>query len=787
MARSFEDSLQSHGHLLGDAVAQQVSVRESTLRAEQLGKVQVPIVPIHLDETMSLAEHQTPFRDQLGRGTCYSFAACAAVEAAYHRKYGLTLQLSVQYAFHVNKAFELFPNYVSDTRPYENNSSMMGFQGSSDIIDKMTRCAVPLETAAKYLPSGAMAALQASIPAAGTLSNQEQYDALEFDDRHVPTSARCAAVYQVSDYRALPVNPSVADICAVIRSGHEVVADITGHCFLIIGFDDNRRVFLVKNSWGENAFIEYSYDSAVLGGRYVLDVHPPNAEPQKRALWIGRWQMDHDGWVGELVIRRFTDFHVDDSATTKLGSYYRGGKRYDVNGRSTGDGHSLEFYIADTTSRVAPGSTTGQRFEVHVFSSDPTNAAGRTTSDGVDYGVRLSRLSSGHDPIGHFEPSLWVDHWEMNHDGRRGRLEISSIDPLDAIYEPADGHGRRLSVTGELSPSHSHILSIRIPLEENDPQHFALYHHTWEAGVFSGVTTSGGQQVGVIGNRVVPETFPSFPLDPIVVPAFVYAIEPGGRLLWYRHDGAENGGGLDTWRGPAVVGGGWDGLTHVFPGGGDVIYAIRADGRLIWYEHKGFNTGLGLKSPDAWAGGKEVGHGWVGLTSVFSGGDGVIYAITADGKLQWFRHHAVAIGAGLETAGSWSGPNEVAFGWNAFAYMFSTGEGIIYGVAPDGELWWYRHARWADGKGLETRGAWEGPRSVGRGWNELSRIFSRGDGIIYGVWPDGTLSWYRHDGFRTGAGLDDPGAWRARIDVGFGWGGFTSVFALLPRAPDVVR
>jgi hypothetical protein len=787
MPTSFEASLQSHRHLLEDPVAQALHVRESTLLALQSGKVQIPVVFLHLGEVVSLAEHQTGFRDQEGRGTCYSFAACAAVEALYRRKYGLTLDLSEQYAFHVNKAFELFPNYVSDTRPYENNTSMAGFQGSSDIIAKMTRFAVPDEVAARYLLAADMTALQASIPAAGTLSNQEQYDALEFNDGHVPTSARHQAIYQVSDYRALPNNPSVSDICAVIRAGHEVVADIPGHCFLIVGFDDNTRTFQVKNSWGENAFIDYSYDSPVLGGGYVLDVHPPNAEPQKRAFWIGRWQMDHDGWVGELVIRRFTDFRIDDNGATKLGNYYRDGKRYDVNGRTFGDGHSLEFFVADTTDRVTPGSTTGQRFEVHVFSGTPTIAAGRTTWDGVDYGARLSRSPAGHEPITRFDASLWIDQWEMSHDGQRGRLEISDINPLYAIYEVGDGSGRRISVTGALNPTHPHILSFRVAYDDVDSQQFTLYHHSWERGVFSGITALAGRQVGVIGNRIIPQTFPGFPQNPTVIPAFIYAIEPDGRLRWHRHDGAENGDGPASWLGPALVGTGWDAFTHVFPGGGDVIYAINADGQLLWYRHKGFNTGLGLNSPDAWAGGHVVGTGWGGFRKVFSGSDGVIYVITTDGKLMWYRHHGVVSGAGLETPGAWSGGNEIGFGWNVMVDAFSTGDGIIYAFAEDGELWWYRHVRWADGAGLETQGAWEGPKLVGRGWNSFKQLFSRGDGIIYGVLADGTMLWYRHNGFRTGGGLDTPGAWRGRINVSTGWARYANVFALIPSAPDPVH
>jgi hypothetical protein len=119
--------------------------------------------------------------------------------------------------------------------------------------------------------------------------------------------------------------------------------------------------------------------------------------------------------------------------------------------------------------------------------------------------------------------------------------------------------------------------------------------------------------------------------------------------------------------------------------------------------------------------------------------------------------------------------------------VFSTGGGYIYAISPDGRLWWYHHKAYMTGGTLETPGAWEGRTVVGRGWESFTHVFSAGDGLIYAVMSDGRLWWYRHNAYRTGGVLDEPGAWTGRTVIGRGWGDFTEVFALLPATPDIVR
>ena len=301
--------------------------------------------------------------------------------------------------------------------------------------------------------------------------------------------------------------------------------------------------------------------------------------------------------------------------------------------------------------------------------------------------------------------------------------------------------------------------------------------------------------------------------------SIVYLIQPDGDLMWARHVGREDG--TFRWEGPNKVGTEWAGFETVFAGGNGIIYAIEkiveasvhvtgghtpaSGGRLLWYRHGGRGDGT-LR----WEGPKKVGTGWAGFQSVFSGGNGIIYAIekaveasvhitgghipASGGRLLWYRHIGQADGTFR-----WEGPKVVGTGWSAFTNVFSGGNGIIYAIEPvveasvhvtggttpasGGRLLWYRHVGQADGTFR-----WEGPKTVGTGWSALEDVFSSGDGILYGIEPvvegvvhavggstrahGGDLRWYRHLGH-----ADGTFRWEGPKKVGTGWGGLRLAFS----------
>lgn len=93
------------------------------------------------------------------------------------------------------------------------------------------------------------------------------------------------------------------------------------------------------------------------------------------------------------------------------------------------------------------------------------------------------------------------------------------------------------------------------------------------------------------------------------------------------------------WEGPKKVGTGWNIYKDVIPAGGNSLYALTYDGRLLWYQHDGFNDGS-MK----WKGPLEVASHWT-FARIFSGGDGIIYAIARNGDLLWSRNNGYNHGA----------------------------------------------------------------------------------------------------------------------------------------------
>ena len=98
----------------------------------------------------------------------------------------------------------------------------------------------------------------------------------------------------------------------------------------------------------------------------------------------------------------------------------------------------------------------------------------------------------------------WKGTWSMNHDGWQGTLTINTITPLFLGISTVSGtyltsEKKSLPFFGSIPTGRPHLITINIPFTSDNNQRFDLMYHTWEDGVFSGVTYWGGKKFGVQG------------------------------------------------------------------------------------------------------------------------------------------------------------------------------------------------------------------------------------------------------------------------------------------------
>ena len=663
---------------------------------------------------------------QGSRGSCWAFAGIAALEAAYARK-GTSVDLSEQYLFSLSKAHE---NHVAGPGIH----SLVDAQGSSDVVHHLSYWAVPLSAHVPYIDRPQLQALASAIPGTGgALSpsgggTKEQADWFEFDLRTVPLLGRWFAQYRVKSFARL-TNFSTIDIKRALAAGYDVVVDVNdkinvgGHALLIHGYDDATQTFDIKNSQRlpEFATMRYSgdpqFDILYNQAYYITDVSP--IETQWPAMWVGRWETDHDGWRGRLVLRRFIDIRgdgrlPDPENRLSLGTWYGDdGRSLDVVGGFVDSGRGLRCNIGD------------QPFELYLHTRDPYRAGGRCTWNGTPFGVVISRgtaVGAG----GGFDRTETIGTWDVVHDGWRGQLQIGG-DP--AYVQAADGVIRRAWIDPGAT---AHVVDTHVDFGgDNRDQHFQLLVHTHEDGRLGGVTSWGGTGWPVEGR----------------LSQNLYAVTSDGTLNWYRNRGRAALTG--DWDGPNKVGTGWDTFASVFGGGDGVVYTVQPDGKLQWYHHEGRNQGT-----FQWQGPKEVGSGWGNYTRVFAGDGGVIYAVTGEGDLIWYRHLGRRDGTF-----EWQGPMRVGTGWGGFTALSAGPDGTIYGILPDGRILWYRHYGHDQGYPI-----WHGGLQVGTGWQPYRQIWAVGNGFVYAVDGEGDLYLWRHHGFLTG-----DGSWTDGVRVGNGW------------------
>jgi len=180
-------------------------------------------------------------------------------------------------------------------------------------------------------------------------------------------------------------------------------------------------------------------------------------------------------------------------------------------------------------------------------------------------------------------------------------------------------------------------------------------------------------------------------------------------------------------------------FLSLVPGGNGIIYAIQADGNLYWYRHINWTTG----APASWANsgtGRLIGTGWQKFRFVLTAADGQIFAFLPNGDLLWYRYILSDINTG---AGSWHAASGSRIGtqWN-FPRVIGGWNNVFYAEDGNGDLHWYKYTgtngsfSWAANSGAK----------IGAQWQTYTQLFADPNGVIFGTRHGSALSWFRYLG-----------------------------------------
>lgn len=173
-------------------------------------------------------------------------------------------------------------------------------------------------------------------------------------------------------------------------------------------------------------------------------------------------------------------------------------------------------------------------------------------------------------------------------------------------------------------------------------------------------------------------------------------------------------------------------FLRMFGGGNGIIYAVRADGALVWFRHSGWRTGA-----PSWVDrgrGRVIGTGFHAYRWVGASETGEIFALRGNGELLRYRYLLTDADTG---AGAWADhghPRQIATGWDRFARVFGGPGSVLWAVDSGGGL--YRAAA----AGNQVRMS-----AVGSGFDATNYLMADTDGQLYAVRAN-RLTWQRYTG-----------------------------------------
>jgi N,N-dimethylformamidase len=213
-------------------------------------------------------------------------------------------------------------------------------------------------------------------------------------------------------------------------------------------------------------------------------------------------------------------------------------------------------------------------------------------------------------------------------------------------------------------------------------------------------------------------------------------------------------------------------IAH-FGGQDGQIFSITASGELLYY--RGFTVNytypssvISVQNWETQGIGERIGTGWQNFKSVFAGDNGVIYAIALNGDLLFYKFSWDS-----ERVPLWSNNGlqmKIGQGWQNYKFVFPGDNGVIYAINQTGILFYYQYLG-QNGEVNWTNGG--NPIQIGQGWGNFKSVFSGKDGIIYAINAVGDLFFYQVSVNNNVYTWTNGGMPKL---IGHGWSGFDYVF-----------
>jgi hypothetical protein len=465
----------------------------------------------------------------------------ANIESAYLRDYGLTLDLSEQFAYHTTKTTAFRARSSSNLT--ETESSYWNGDWIGRVAETMKIYSLPREPEAPYRNLQQLAERMSFLLGADakllgapnyvestSTGNQDLIDKFEYDEVNIPAASRARAIYRITDYtsfdgkagntkliesflrtnRPISIGVSLAwkwDPATGVYQHDPANTKPGGHAMLIIGFahvgaDNTKNYFILKNSWGGKDFYLVSYDFIAKNAHAATvmeSVSDPAAGAPWSTRWLGHWNVDNDGWRGRMLIRRYNS----NGKGFRMGNFFADdGSQKAVLAKALDNGRTVEYHLEDQIN----GSSTklsGQAFSLSQYtgSAITQRASGYTTWNKTQYGLQASRdplmVINGANAVVTDTLALdgWLGTWAVTVDGVVGHAHFDQVsgknkDQLTGTFETFKGAPLPLVATSPAGTPHLIDASY-------DKKKIRLMRFTREPGRAAGFTTTSKVHYGV--------------------------------------------------------------------------------------------------------------------------------------------------------------------------------------------------------------------------------------------------------------------------------------------------